>query len=120
MNITNLILNAGITDNAVTHCCVKNVVNDLWLWNLGGVRSVKMTKTYRRQDIKLTKGVFPENDSDLRGFDIKTTRGGNVRDGAYWRGCGDQSCPWCSGNRQNKKVKEYIRGQEIIREELIG
>ena len=80
-----------------------------------------MTNTYRRKDIKIIKGVFHENDSDLRGrFDIKTTRGGNVRDGACWRGCGEKSCPWCSGNRQNKKVKEYIRANEIIHEELIG
>jgi hypothetical protein len=80
-----------------------------------------MTKTYRRKDIKITKGVFPENNSDLhRSFDIKTSRGGNVRDGACWRGCGDKDCGWCSGSRQNKKIKEYIRGQEIIHEELIG
>jgi len=120
MNIINPILNVEITDNAVILCYVKNVATVLWLWNLGGVRNVKMTKTYRRQDIKITKGLFPENDSDLSGFDIKTTRGGNVRDGACWRGCGDHYCSWCSGNRQNKKVKEYIRGQEIIHEELIG
>lgn len=43
-----------------------------------------------------------------------------ARDGATWRGCDGSYCPICSGNRQNKKHKERIRGQEIIHEELIG
>lgn len=43
-----------------------------------------------------------------------------ARDGYPWRGCDGGYCPVCSNNRQHKKIKEYIRGQEIIHEELIG
>jgi len=80
---------------------VNDVVNDQWLWNLGGVRSVKtLTNTYRRKDIKHPKG--------------------KIYDGKCWRGCDGGYCPVCSSNRQHKKMKEYIRGQDIIHEEMIG
>lgn len=42
-----------------------------------------------------------------------------ARDGEPWRGCDGMYCRVCSNGRQNKKIKEYIRGHEIIHEELI-
>ena len=73
-----------------------------------------MTNTFRRRDLTALdiKGIQEH-------FEIKLSQG-KIRDGAAWRGCDGGYCPVCSGNRQHKKNKEYIRGQEIIHEELIG
>jgi hypothetical protein len=78
-----------------------------------------LTKTYRRRDIKPIKAKINDDGSNLLGFDIKTQQG-YTRDGACWRGCGDKHCSFCTDNRQHKKIKEYIRANEIIHEELIN
>jgi len=53
-----------------------------------------MTKTFRRKDIK-----YPKED---------------VIDGECWRGCDGLYCSICSESRQNKKIKERLRGMTIL------
>ena len=73
-----------------------------------------MTNTHRRRNLTKTDIKCIQEK-----FDIKLSQG-KFRDGSVWRGCDGSYCPVCSSNRQHKKNKEYIRGQEIIHEELIG
>jgi len=53
-----------------------------------------LSRTYRRKDIKYPKG--------------------KVHDGKCWRGCDGGHCPWCIGNRTNKKIKEIKRAKDIL------